>query len=129
MLRPGGLLALVTYGVMEADAAVRPVIARFYRDVAGPYWPPERRHVEDGYRSLPFPFPELAFPALAIRCGWDLAALAGYVDTWSAVRALEKEEGRAPVERFRAELAEAWGDPGLVREIRFSLSVRAGRKA
>ncbi len=127
VLRPGGVLALVTYGVIEADPQIAPVIARFYREVAGPYWPPERRHVEDGYRSLPFPFPELAAPPLAIVRAWDLAALAGYVDTWSAVRALEREEGRERVEAFRAELARAWGDPERAREIRFPLSVRAGR--
>src|SRR2546430_12347453 len=27
------------------------VIDRFYSQVLGPYWPPERRHVDDGYRS------------------------------------------------------------------------------
>ncbi len=127
VLRPGGVLALITYGVIEADPQIAPVIARFYRDVAGPYWPPERRHVEDGYRSLPFPFPELAAPPLAIVRAWDLPALAGYVDTWSAVRALEREEGRGRLEEFRAELARAWGDPERAREIRFPLSVRAGR--
>lgn len=127
VLRPGGVLALVTYGVIEADPEVAPVIDRFYWRVAGPHWPPERRHVEEGYRSLSFPFPEIDLPRLAILCRWDLKRLAGYVDTWSAVKALARAEGPGPVERFRAELLEAWGDPGRVREIRFPLSVRAGR--
>lgn len=35
--------------------------------VIGPYWPPERRHVETGYRLLPFPFTEQTPPPAAGR--------------------------------------------------------------
>ena len=39
----------------------------------------------------------------------------------------EKALGRAPVERFRRELAAAWGDPTTRRMLRFPLSLRVGR--
>ena len=126
--RPGGVVALVTYGVLHVeDAAADAVAQSFYRDVIGTYWPPERRHVEEGYRSLPFPFDALDAPALDIEAGWKLADLIGYADTWSAVRAAEKAVGRGPIERFHAELAEAWGSPDTIKRVRWPLSLRIGR--
>jgi SAM-dependent methyltransferase len=125
--RPRGVVALVTYGVIEMDEPVHSVVRHFYRDVVGPYWPPERRHVEEGYRAFDFPFAEFAAPPLAIEVAWTRDELAGYADTWSAVREAGKVLGRAPVERFRQALAEAWGEPGTRRAVRFPLSLRIGR--
>ncbi len=127
--RPGAAVALVSYGNVRADATIGPLIDRFYSDALGPLWPPERRLVENGYRSLPFPFPELATPPLEIRVEWRLADVMGYVETWSAVRAMERVEGRGPIDAFEAELARAWGDPASVRLVRWPLSLRVGRVA
>ena len=125
--RPGAALALITYGILELDGPAGPVMQRFYHDTIGPYWPPERRIVEAGYRSLPFPFPEIAAPALAIEVAWRLDDLVGYVGTWSAVQAARKALGEDPLGQLRAGLLEGWGDPEARREIRFPLSLRAGR--
>ncbi len=83
--------------------------------------------MEDGYRSLPFPFPEIRAPTLEIRAEWSLAELLGYVWTWSAVRALEKAEGDARVGAFRRDLARVWGGEATVRAISWPLSLRVGR--
>lgn len=126
--RPGAVLALITYGVLHvADAPADRVVRHFYDAVIGPFWPPERRHVEDGYRSLRFPFPALDAPGLSIEVAWRLADLIGYIETWSAVRAAEKAVGRGPVETFQAALAAAWGDPDAVKPVSFPLSLRVGR--
>lgn len=127
VLRPGGVVALVTYGVTKAEGEAGRVLDRFYTETLGPFWPPERRHVETGYRLLPFPFDEQAAPAMAIEARWPLQALLGYVDTWSAVRKLEAALGREPYERFAAELAAAWGDPQRATPLRWPLSMRIGR--
>jgi SAM-dependent methyltransferase len=126
--RPRAIVALVTYGVLHvARDEANAVVQRFYREVIGSYWPPERAHVEDGYRSLPFPFEEIEAPAMAIEVSWRLRDLVGYTETWSAVRAAEKAVGRKPMEDFQAALAEAWGDPELPRNVLWPLSLRAGR--
>ena len=126
--RPGALLALVTYGVLHIDEpAIDAVMQRFYGETLSPHWPPERRHVEDGYRTLPFPFPAVAMPELAITLCWGLSDLIGYTETWSAVRALETASGRAPITAFHDAIAAAWGDPDAHRTIRWPLSLRAGR--
>jgi SAM-dependent methyltransferase len=125
--KPGGVVALITYGNMVTDANVFGVLQNFYKNITGPYWPPGRKHVEDGYRSFAFPFEELQAPRLEIRREWDLAAMLGYVDTWSATTALRQAKGDAPVEQFRRDLAEVWGAKETVHVIRWPLSIRLGR--
>ncbi|MFV0281215.1 MAG: class I SAM-dependent methyltransferase, partial [Rhodoblastus sp.] len=105
VLMPAGALALITYGVIEADGDVGRVLNHFYYDVIGLFWPPERRHVETGYRSLPFPFAEAPPPQIAMARSWSLQELLGYVATWSAVRNAQASLGSKPLERFAADLA------------------------
>ena len=124
--RPGGIVALISYGVVTAGADLDAVIQPFYRDVLGSYWPPERRHVDVGYRSLPFPFEELDAPALEIRLDWRLEDLVGYVGTWSAVWALQQSVGVGPFAMLRRALADAWG-AAAVRTVRWPLALRVGR--
>jgi len=125
--RPGGIIALISYGVVTADADLDAVIRPFYREVLGAYWPPERRHVDEGYRSLPFPFQELAAPAFEIRLDWRLEDLVGYVGTWSAAWALARAEGPGPFASFRRELEAAWGPVTAIRTVRWPLALRVGR--
>ncbi len=110
----------------EVRRQLDPVIAQFYWDVIGAYWPPERKHVENGYRSLDFPFNEIKAPDLAISVSWTLSDFLGYVDTWSAVAAMERAMGREPRERFNQELSKAWGPAEQRRTVRWPLSLRVG---
>ena len=71
--------------------------------------------------------PRSPTPKLAITVDWRLADLVGYIDTWSAVRAMEKATGRGAIDRFAADLAAVWGAPERARPIRFPLSLRVGR--
>jgi len=129
VVRPGGIVALISYGVVTVGADVDAVIQPFYRSVLASYWPPERRHVDDGYRSLSFPFEEIDAPALEIRLDWRLPDLVGYVGTWSAVWALEQAEGPGPLATFRRALEAAWGrgPATTVRTVRWPLVLRVGR--
>ena len=127
VVRRGGIVALISYGVVTADPAVDAVIQPFYRNVLASYWPPERRHVDDAYRSLPFPFEELDTPAFEIRLDWRLEDLVGYVGTWSAVWALEQAEGQGPFASFRRGLEAAWRPATAVRTVRWPLALRVGR--
>jgi len=77
---------------------------RFYHDVVGPYWPPERRITEERYQTIEFPFTEFAAPNFVIEQAVTLDNVAGYVRTWSATRAFVKRHGQDPVERLVTEL-------------------------
>jgi SAM-dependent methyltransferase len=126
VLRPGGVLAAWCYGICQvADPEVDPGLQDFYHRVVGPYWPPERKLVEDGYRSLPFPAPELAAPPLTLVHEWSLDTLLGYVRSWSATARYLRAVGADPVPPLAADLGRVWGDPARRRKIRWPLSVRA----
>jgi SAM-dependent methyltransferase len=130
VLVPGGVLAVWTYGVIHVDTAeADAVLSRFYREVVGPYWPPERRYVESGYRTLPFPFIEVTAPAFAMQVQWTLTELLGYVATWSATQRYREARCRDPIEQLASELRDPWGEPASARTISWPLSVRAGKTA
>lgn len=128
VLRPGGAVVLWSYSVCTVDDAVDAVIAHYYVDVVGPYWPPDRAAVDDHYRSLPFPFPELSPPTGPwMEKRWSLDDLVGYLGTWSATQGYVRERGEDPLPALRERLLSAWGEPGTARVVRWPLHVRAGR--
>ncbi len=129
VLKPGGVLAAWTYNKLRASPAVDAVIARFYADVVGPYWPPERRYVQAAYRTLAFPFEEIDAPAFHIDHRWRLADLLGYLGTWSATQRYRQAGGADPIDEVRDELARAWGAPEAPRNVRWRLHLRVGRRA
>ncbi|MBM2576895.1 class I SAM-dependent methyltransferase [Jannaschia sp. Os4] len=127
VVRPGGLVALLCYGVPTLGGAVGARFARFYWDEIHPHWPAARRHVEEGYRGLPFPYPEAALPETWIVRDWPRDALLGYVRTWSAVRRAEAAGQGATLAAFEADLAALWPDPREARRVRWPVVGRLGR--
>lgn len=126
---PGAALALVSYGVPELAGPAGERFRRFYWGDIHPFWPEGRAHVEQGYASLDFPFAELSIPPLVIERDWSLAALAGYVGTWSAVKAAAKA-GRGDIaETALAEIAALWGDPATEYRISWPITGRFARLA
>ena len=128
VLKPDGLLAAWSYGmiVVEGDA-VNDAIQHFYHQVIGPYWPPERRHVETGYCELPFPFTRIATPELAMQVSWPLAQLLGYLGSWSASARYREATGKDAVEALGQVLLGSWGDPARPRTVSWPLAILAGR--
>lgn len=125
VLRPGGVLAVWCYGNCEVTPEIDRLVADFSRDVVGPCWPRERRHVEEGYRDLVLPFPLVEAPAFEMTTRWDASAMLRYLDTWSAVRRCRARTGRDPLQLLEAALTSAWGD--AAREMRWPLTLKAGR--
>ncbi|WP_306533747.1 class I SAM-dependent methyltransferase [Geobacter sp.] len=125
--REGAVFAAFTYGLLAINGEIDGIIGRFYRDVIGPYWPPERAHVDSGYQTLPFPFPDIEPPTFAMTAHWELEHLMGYFETWSAVKEYRRLKGDDPLELVAGELAAAWGDPVLVRRVSWPLVLRVGR--
>ena len=128
VLRPDGVVAAWTYGhpsidEPRADAALQ----RFYSETVGPYWPTERALVDAGYRTIDFPFNEVAPPFFEMETRWTLDFLVGYVATWSAVTRFRAATGEDPLPAFAEALEPAWGDPQLVRRITWPLALKVGR--
>lgn len=126
VLRPGGVFAAWSYGLSRVDAAVDAVFDRLYA-VLDADWPPERRHVEDGYRALPFPYTAIPAPDFAMRCDWTLPQYLAYLGTWSATQRYRRRTGIDPVAAEAAAFAGAWGEPMQARPVTWPLALRVGR--
>jgi SAM-dependent methyltransferase len=127
VLKPGGVVAAWTYTLLDVEAGIDELLTDFYRNVVGPYWPPERRMVDDRYRSLPFPFEPIAPPAFEIRTEWTRDDLLGYLGTWSATQAFMKANGIDPLVEFARRLTPLWPDAALIKTLRWPLHLRVGR--
>lgn len=128
VLRPGGVLALLTYTGVRVNAVLDPLLQEYHQVTVGPYWPPERAHVENDYRSLPFPWPELPFPAQEMRAEWTLDQLMGYLGTWSATARYRDQVGCDPLPALRARLLPLWGAPDQAKTVFWPLPLRIARR-
>ena len=134
VIRPRGVVAAWTYTLFsvapgEAGAgAINTVLQRYYEDVVGAYWPPERRHIEQGYRSLPFPFKEWDVPDLEIKTDWTLGDVVGYLRTWSASQRYRADRQADPVAEIDEALSAAWGSPDRERTLQWPVPIRIGRR-
>jgi SAM-dependent methyltransferase len=126
VLRPGGLLAIWNYGRFVVEPEIDGLVEEFARDVVGPYWPRERRHLEEGYRDLPLPFPECAVPRFEMRADWDIESVLGYLGTWSATQRYRKRNDRNPLALLAPLLTGAWGAD--TRSLRWPLCIKAGHR-
>lgn len=124
--RPGAIVALWSYGLSRVTPAVDAVYHALYDGLLGPYWTPERQHVEDGYATLPFPYDAVEAPAFAMALSWTLPQYLAYLRTWSASQRYRREVGRDAVAHVADDMADAWGDPTLARRVRWPISLRVG---
>lgn len=129
VLMPGGIIAVWSYHGFHVTPEVEAAVHRFYKNIVGPYWPPERALVERGYGALEFPFERVETPLLRMEKIWDLAGVLGYLRTWSASQRYLAALGRDPLDLIRGELAAAWGPPQQVRAFGWDLDLRVGRKS
>jgi SAM-dependent methyltransferase len=127
VLVPKGIIAIWCYGLHRIDARIDGAIGVFYRDVIGSYWPPQRTLIEDGYRTIPFPFDEASPPAFEMVARWTLPQLLGYLRTWSAVDRYRTANGVDPVVALEKELIPLWRDDGHQRRVTWPLAVRVGQ--
>lgn len=127
VLKPGGLIAAWSYGVLQVEGEeVDSIVQRFYYDEVGPYWPPQRRHVESAYQQLPFPFRRVAAPAFAMGVRWNLEQLLGYFRSWSATAGFVKAQGFDPVSALEPRLRGCWGGDDRLRSVEWPLAMLAG---
>jgi SAM-dependent methyltransferase len=125
-LRPGGLLAVWAYGLAIVDAEVDGLVRDLHRRL-DPWWPPERRWVDEGYRGLPFPYPDLPTESWTMEGELDRADYLGYLGTWSALRRARRGGAGDPLAECAEELSAHWPREER-RLVRWPLHLRWGHK-
>lgn len=124
--RPGAPLVIAGYDLCQITVEVDPIVKRFANETVGPDWPPERAILDARYRTIAFPFEELAVGPVEMTHRWTREEFVAYVGSWSAVQRNAKRTGVDPMPGLEAELAAVWpaGEP---RDVRWDLALRAGR--
>lgn len=125
--QPQAMMAVWMYDLLLVAPKVDAVINEYYQVVVGPYWPPERKHVEAEYRTIPFPFTEIKPPAISLKAEWNLAELLGYMNTWSVTQRYLTQNRLHPLEKIADRLAAAWGDPEGKKRIEWPLLLRVAK--
>lgn len=124
---PGGIIAAWSYGSFSAGADVEPMLREFELGTLGPYWDRRRRWVDEGYRSIPFPFEEIPMPSLELRVNWTLGQFGQYLASASAVVRYKRERGEDPVAELLERLKHHWGPAERTRDVTWPLGTRVGR--
>jgi ubiquinone/menaquinone biosynthesis C-methylase UbiE len=125
VLAPGGVLAIWSYEKCLVDPECDRLINELYVDIVGDYWPPERKLVADGYRSIELPMPMITAPEFAMKIHWSAEEMLGYLRTWSASQRYLKEHGVDPVSLIEDRLCAVWGEGS--REVSWPLNLKIGR--
>lgn len=120
--KPGGILAIWTYNLAHVTSAIDAVVQRLYGDILRDDWDPERHYVEEGYKSIIFPFLEITAPSFTMQMQWNVEHFLGYLETWSATQKYLRRTNTDPVGIIKDDLLQAWGKE--VREVRWPLVVR-----
>lgn len=128
VLRPGGVIAVWSYDVLQISPAVDQVVNHLYGPILNRFWPPERRIIEAGYRDIEFPYEKIESPGFSMSSSWNLADLAGYLNTWSAVKRYIQERQTNPVEIVFDDLSAAWGEADRKYKVDWPMTVLAWKK-
>ena len=124
----GGIIGTWAYGLHSVSAKIDPITHLLYEDILGPYWPKERKIVENRYEGIPFPFQKIETPSFQIELDWSLSQLIGYVYTWSSVQKFIEKNNSDPVKQIYDDLA-AWGEKQIwhKRRVVWPIYLKVGR--
>jgi ubiquinone/menaquinone biosynthesis C-methylase UbiE len=96
--------------ISSEEEKINSLIRHFYKNITGPYWDAERKHVDNTYSSVQFDFAPLPVKNFSIETEFTLQQLLGYFSTWSATQNFIKAKGYAPVDEIKSEFFALWND-------------------
>lgn len=121
------VIAVWCYELLEISIDVDSVIMELYSEILGEeFWDPERKYIQEHYKTIPFPFEEIPAPAFKIAVSWDFEQLTGYLNTWSAVQHYIRKNGGNPVDQISEKLKQVWGSQQS-RLVSFPIYMRIGK--
>lgn len=127
VLVPEGVFAAWCYATCRIEEKIDEVIDHFYRVTIGSFWPPERKHTEDGYRSIALPLDEMVAPPFDLVEEWTLKQFLAYVRTWSGVQKCISVRGEEPIAAFEEAMRFKWSNPNLRRRVVWPMHFRIGQ--
>lgn len=132
--KPGGVIAAWCYTVPKVNHRVDSVFGRFYAVDSDPYWEPQRKFVDEEFRTIEFPFEPLdglndtgpiQFKA---KKAMNLEGFFTYIRSWSAYQTAKEKGVELLKEDVVKDFTSAWEDDGKPEKIAtFPVYLRIGK--
>jgi hypothetical protein len=122
---PNAMLAVIGYPLLSVNADVDSVLHHFYHETLQDHWDQERRYLDADYRTIPFPFQEVAAPKFYSTYDWNFDQFIGYLNTWSAVKNYIAKEGNNPLVHAETNFQTAWRE-GESHQVTFPMILKLG---
>lgn len=121
------VIAIWSYNLMRCnDVGVTKIIHHFYNGIVKAYWDPERKYVENSYKTVDFNFDPLPSKNFENHLHWTKEQFKGYLESWSAVQTYIKKNGVSPIDLIQKDIDTVWNEDEK-KEICFPLFLRIGR--
>ena len=122
-----GILAIWGYGLLQISPDIDILITDFYTNTIGSYWDAERKHIDNAYESIPFPFKNIPLKKnYFIENEWTIEALEGYLYTWSSVQKYLDKHPESPIDSLMEAIRPYWKD-GAKMPVRFPIFTKIAR--
>ncbi|KAH7667388.1 S-adenosyl-L-methionine-dependent methyltransferase protein [Dioscorea alata] len=133
VLKPNGVFAAWCYTLPSVDANIDQVMKRMYKK-SYPFWSPDRRFVDEEYRSIEFPFEPVAgedstgpFEFETVKM-MELGEYMTYIRSWSAYQTAKGKGVELLTEEVVDELVKAWGGHWEgVKAVKYPIFLRIGK--
>jgi SAM-dependent methyltransferase len=126
LLKPGGVLAIWGYGLIQTSGTLGDTLRLYYESLSA-YWDAERRHIDNAYSTIAFPFTTIETPSFSIDVEWTIEQLLGYLSTWSAAKIYIAKHKLDPLLQIQDAIHEQWGSND-VRSFSFPLFMKMGMR-
>jgi len=103
------MIAVWCYSLLKINPAIDAIISDYHFITLANYWDAARKHVDEGYQNIPFPFEKIKTPAFAIEKYWTIDELEGYLNTWSALQQFIAVNDYNPVPELINNIRSHWG--------------------
>lgn len=128
VLKPSGVIAAWVFHQTDGVGPFDQLIEKFQHEVVGPYFPEEtKKWVWTDYKTIPFPFNEIAAPEFRIKVKWTTEETLGYLGTWSATQRYIAQNKSNPLDIIEEDLRAIVSDAGGVIERSWKLCLRVGK--
>lgn len=125
VLKPNGIIAVWLYDVLSINPEIDKHFLHFYKVTTNPYWDSERVHIDEHYKSVPFPFANVEDAKFSIEVEWDIKQFAGYLNTWSGVQKFIAANNYNPVDNLIEEIKPLWPE-GEIYTVKFPVYLKLG---
>jgi ubiquinone/menaquinone biosynthesis C-methylase UbiE len=121
------VVAIWMYDLISSkEEKLNSLIRYFYKNITGPYWDAERKHIDDHYANVQFDFEPLPVKDFSIEVNFTTEQLLGYFSTWSATQNFIKANGYSPVDEIKSEFSSLWNN-NQAKKFCFPLVLKLGR--